>query len=114
MSTSRDVLRTIKLLHTAVWAFFAGCIVLIPIAALSDELRLAITLAAITSVEVVILAANRWTCPLTGIAARFTEERRANFDIYLPEWLARKNKEIFGTLYVAGLLITLARWNGWL
>jgi hypothetical protein len=47
---------------------------------------------------------------LTGIAARYTDDRRANFDIYLPEWLARHNKTIFGALYLLGLAYLLARW----
>jgi hypothetical protein len=55
------------------------------------------------AVEVLVLAFNRWRCPLTDVAARHTSDRRDNFDIYLPEWLARHNKVIFGTLYVAGL-----------
>jgi hypothetical protein len=42
--------------------------------------------------------------------ARHTEQRSANFDIYLPLWLARYNKAIFGTLFVAGGLFVLARW----
>jgi hypothetical protein len=44
------------------------------------------------------------------VAARYTDDRRANFDIYLPEWLARHNQAIFGTLYVAGCALALARW----
>jgi hypothetical protein len=43
-------------------------------------------------------------CPLTAVAARYTAERRPNFDIYLPAWLARHNILIFSTLYAAGLL----------
>ncbi len=65
-------------------------------------------------VEVLILVVNRMQCPLTAVAARYTSARRANFDIYLPEWLAGRNKEIFGSLYVLGLLYALARWKGWL
>jgi hypothetical protein len=53
-------------------------------------------------------------CPLTDVAARYTDERADNFDIYLPLWLARYNKQIFGPLFAAGLLFTLARWQGWL
>jgi hypothetical protein len=49
-------------------------------------------------------------CPLTGVAARYTDDRRDNFDIYLPLWLARYNKLIFGSLFAAGLLFTLACW----
>jgi len=62
--------------------------------------------------QVLILVFNRLRCPLTAIAARYTSDRRANFDIYLPEWLARHNKGIFGTFFVFGLLFTLARWMG--
>jgi len=53
---------------------------------------------------------NRFRCPLTDVAARYTEERAANFDIYLPEWLARHNQSLFGVLFVAGGLFTLWRW----
>lgn len=101
----------VKLLHTIAWAFFAGCIVALPWAAWRGEMRLAAWLAAIVMVEVIILALNRFACPLTAVAARYTDERRANFDIYLPEWLARYNKHVFGTLYVAGLAYTL--WRAW-
>lgn len=105
-------LRTIKLVHTAVWAAFAGCIVAIPVLALQDRFRLAALLALIVMGEVAVLAVNRWRCPLTPIAARYTDDRRANFDIYLPEWLARYNKEIFGPLYLAGVMLLAVRWMG--
>jgi hypothetical protein len=62
-------------------------------------------------VEVMILALNGMRCPLTGLAARYTPERRANFDIYLPLWLATWNKQLFGSLYIVGLLFALARWS---
>jgi hypothetical protein len=58
--------------------------------------------------EVLILVFNSWRCPLTGVAARYTPDRRDNFDIYLPEWLARHNKGVFGTLFVLGLVFALA------
>ena len=105
-------LRAIKLLHTLVWAVFAGCIVAIPVLALQGRFRLAAVLALVVLGEVVVLAINRWRCPLTPIAARYTEDRRANFDIYLPEWLARYNKEIFGPLYLAGVALLVVRWVG--
>ena len=57
-----------------------------------------------------VLAVNGWRCPLTSVASRYTDERRDNFDIYLPNWLARHNKLIFGALYVAGVAFALARW----
>jgi hypothetical protein len=105
-------LTTIKLLHTAVWAAFAGCIVAIPVLTLQGRFRLAAVFALIVLGEIIVLAINRWRCPLTPIAARYTEDRRANFDIYLPEWLARYNKEIFGPLYLACVVWLVVRWVG--
>ena len=105
-------LKAIRLLHTVVWAGFAGCIVAIPVLTLQERFRLAAVLALIVLGEVIVLALNRWRCPLTPIAARYTGNRRANFDIYLPEWLARYNKEIFGPLYLAGVVLLVVRWVG--
>ena len=106
----RSSLRRIKLIHTVVWAFFAACVAAIPVLAWHGELGRAALFIAIVAVEVLVLALNRWSCPLTPLAARYTDERRDNFDIYLPEWLARHNKRIFGWLYVAGIVVTLVRW----
>jgi hypothetical protein len=102
-------LMAIKTLHTIVWAFFVISIAAIPVSAAVGRFDRVLACAGIVSVEVLVLAFNRMRCPLTAVAARYTEDRRANFDIYLPEWLARRNKEIFGTLFVLGLLYSLAQ-----
>lgn len=104
------MLATIKLLHTAVWAFFVGCILAMPVAGARGHYAWAAALAGMVLIECAVLAVNRGRCPLTDLAARHTEERAANLDIYLPLWLARYNKEIFGTPFVAGGLFVLARW----
>lgn len=103
-------LRLIKLLHTVVWAFFAGCILAIPLLAWRGAFAWAFLLAAVVLGEVLVLALNRWVCPITPLAAQHTEDRRPNFDIYLPEWVAEHNKTLFGALYVAGTLFTLLLW----
>lgn len=107
---TRRKLRTIKTAHTLVWAFFVACILGIPIAAQRERFRLAFALAALVAVEVLVLLLNRWSCPLTPIAARHTRDRSPNFDIYLPRWLAQHNKAVFGALYVAGLAYAVWRW----
>jgi hypothetical protein len=58
-----------------------------------------------------VLLAYKFRCRLTDVAARFTDDRRDNFDIYLPLLIARYNKQIFGTLFVAGVLFTLILWR---
>ncbi len=100
----------IKLLHTVVWAFFAICIVAIPIAAARDDFRWAAILTGLVLLECAVLAVNHRRCPLTDLAGRYTDDRRDNFDIYLPLWLARHNKTIFGTLFIAGGLFALGKW----
>jgi hypothetical protein len=98
------MLVAVKFLHTAVWVFFVGCIALIPVAAALRKFVWAEVLAGLVFVECAVLAVNRGRCPLTDAASRYTDDRAANFDIYLPEWLARHNKTIFGALFIADLL----------
>src|SRR3954447_12196032 len=100
----------IKLLHTAVWLLLAGCIVAIPVMGARRQYLWAAVLIGVVLVECGVLAANSGRCPLTDLAARHTQQRTANFDIYLPLWLARYNKTIFGVLFVGGGLFVLARW----
>jgi hypothetical protein len=45
---------------------------------------------------------DRLHCPLTGVARRYTRDRSDNFDIFLPERLAKHNKLIFGSLFAIG------------
>jgi hypothetical protein len=104
-------LRAIKLLHTVVWALFAGCIVAIPILTWMEMFTHAAVASGVVLFEVAVLMLNQFRCPLTDVAARYTDDRRDNFDIYLPLWLARYNKTIFGLLYVAGVLFAFIRWT---
>jgi hypothetical protein len=105
-------LKSIRVIHTVVWAFFAACILAIPIFAWRGDFTRAAWMIGIVFVECLVLGVNRMRCPLTPLAARYTEDRRDNFDIYLPEWLARHNKLIFGGLYFGGVLYTFFRWAG--
>jgi len=78
-------LEAVKMLHTLIRAFFASCIFAIPVFAWRGQSRLAMMFIGVVFIEVAVLMVNRWRCPLTGIAARCTVDRRDNFDIYLPE-----------------------------
>jgi hypothetical protein len=100
-------LRAIKSIHTLAWVFFVACILVIPVFASRDQFGSAFAFAGIVLVEAAVLVANRWRCPLTDVAARYTDDRRDNFDTYLPLWLARYNKLIFGWLFAGILLFTL-------
>ena len=109
MRTAESSLRLVKLFHTLAWAFFVACIVGIPIVAWLERYRASVVLIGIVTGESLVLAFNGWRCPLTAVAARYTDDRRDNFDIYLPLWLARYNKILFGSLFAAGIAFTLLR-----
>ena len=109
MTASRR-LRIVKAVHTGAWLFFVVWILGIFVAAWHGALSWAALCIAIVAVEVMVLAVNGWRCPLTDVAARYSADRSPNFDIYLPRWLAQYNKEIFGPLYLLGILVTLYQW----
>src|SRR5215469_15126531 len=101
----------IKLLHTVVWAVFAGSIIALPFLALRRRFGLVVFITVIIVSEGVVLTMNHWKCPLTDLAARYTDDRRDSFDIYLPPWLARNNKAIFTTLFVINECLVLWCWR---
>ena len=90
-----------------IWAFLVATILLLPVAGVLRRFRWAAILSLIVLLECGVLAVNRGGCPLSDLAARYTDERASNFDIYLPNWLASHNKAIFGTLFVVNELIVL-------
>jgi hypothetical protein len=109
-SKSARIVVAVKLLHTVVWLFFVVCIVAVPVTAGLHRFRMTVFFAGLVLLECLVLVLNGWRCPITDLAARFTPETSDNFDIYLPNWLARHNKTICGFVFVAGGLFALAQW----
>ncbi len=103
-------LTAIKISHTAIWMAMVACIAAIPVAAWLRDFRVAAALSAVVWLECGALAANSGRCPLTNLAEKYTSRRHPNFDIYLPRWLARWNKAIFGTIFVVNELLALGLW----
>jgi hypothetical protein len=101
-------LHLVKVVHTMVWAFFASCILAIPVLAWRGRFGSVMVLAILVLIEIVVLITHEWRCPLTKVAEKYTDDRSDNFDIYLPLWLARRNKPIFGCLFALGLIFALA------
>jgi hypothetical protein len=106
----RRALVRIKLLHTAIWAVLAGAILAVPVLAWFERFAWVLVVNGVVVIEGLVLLGNRGRCPLTDVAARHTDERADNFDIYLPAWLARHNKLIFTSLLIAGDAFALWRW----
>lgn len=104
------MLTAIKLLHTVIWAFLAGCILALPVLTVFRRFRWAAIITVVVLLVCGVLALNGGRCPLTDWAARYTADRAANFDIYLPNWLAQHNKVVFGWLFLAGELVVVGCW----
>jgi hypothetical protein len=104
------VLIAIKVAHTIIWGLFVTCIVGMPVAGALRRFDVGAWMAGAVLVECASLAANRGQSPLTPIAARFSEDQRLGFDIYLPGRLLCRHKTIFGTLFVLTGLVLLAEW----
>jgi hypothetical protein len=100
----------IKLIHTIIWAVFVSFIFYIVYSGITGDITLFtwIAISAIV-VEGLILAVFRLYCPLTLMARKYSDSEKDNFDIYLPNWLAKYNKIIFTLIYFAGVLLVLIR-----
>jgi hypothetical protein len=108
--TLAHTLRQIKLLHTAIWAVMAASILALPWLGWFGRFRWAFWVTILILGECLVVGINHGRCPLTDIAARYTDDHACNFDIYLPLWLACNNKSIFGSLFVVGGSVVLWRW----
>lgn len=96
-------LTAIKLLHTLAWLIIGPAILYVVYSGIVDQLTLLTWVCVALSVgESIVILANKWVCPLTPLAAKYTDNRQPNFDIYLPRWLAKYNKHIFTPIMLAG------------
>jgi len=59
--------------------------------------------------EGITLVIFKGVCPLTLIARKYSASEKHNFDIYLPNWLAKYNKLIYSTIVLIALIILLFR-----
>lgn len=110
--TEMDKLWYVKLIHTLVWLFFVSAIFYVLFCGIKNRIG-TLTWVAIGFVllEGAVLVAFRMVCPLTIIARRYSDSTLDNFDIFLPNWLAKYNKIIFITLFLISLLIVVVRLN---
>jgi hypothetical protein len=59
--------------------------------------------------ECIILVVFRQMCPVTLIARKYSDSTKDNFDIFLPNWLARYNKLIYGLILAVILIFLIYR-----
>ena len=106
----KSKLLTIKLVHTLIWLFFVAVIFYILYAGISDNIS-AYTWIGIGLIimEGLVLLVFKMFCPLTLLARNYSDSKKENFDIFLPDWLAKHNKLIFTTIFAGGVVIVIIR-----
>lgn len=109
MSPERKLF-VIKSIHTVIWLFFNGVIFYLLYAVLVNKINKWVWVCVgLVIVEGVVLLLFKWSCPLTLIARKYSDSTRDNFDIFLPNWLAKHNKLIYTSIFGLAILILAYR-----
>src|SRR6266446_6184635 len=94
----------IKLAHSIVWLILVTTTFYIFYSGLFNRITIYTWIAIATIIgEGIVLLSLKWTCPLTIMARKYSDSQKDNFDIFLPNWLAKHNKTIFTTMFIAGI-----------
>ncbi|MGE5425792.1 MAG: hypothetical protein ACM3PZ_01840 [Bacillota bacterium] len=100
-------LTLIKVTHTIIWAIMASATFYIVYCGYYNIYSpLLWACIALITLEGAVLLVNSWSCPLTAMA-KYSQNRKDNFDIYLPLYIAKYNKLLFTTLFIIGVLLVV-------
>ena len=100
----------VKIIHTIIWLFFNVVIFYMLYAVLVNKIdRWLWTGYGLFALEGITLLAFKFYCPLTVLARKYSDSQKANFDIYIPNWLAKYYKAISTSILGVFILITLYR-----
>jgi hypothetical protein len=100
----------IKLIHTAIWAFFVAVIFYILYSGVTNKITLYTWIGiGLIIGEGLVLLMFKMYCPLTVLARNYSDSPKDNFDIFLPNWLAKHNKRIFTSIFILGVVLVLFR-----
>lgn len=106
ITDGNKVLVIIKVLHTLIWMFFVFVFLYIFYAVLICKIDIYLWICiSLICFEGLILMINKWECPLTSVAAKYSQNQEDGFSIFLPKWLAKRNKKIFAMLFMIEMSI---------
>ena len=107
-ANSRLVL--VKTIHTVIWVFYNVVIFYMLYAVIVNRIDKWLWICfGLVLLEGIILLVFKQVCPVTLIARKYSDSDKSNFDIYLPEWLARYNKLIYTIIVIVIVVILLFR-----
>jgi hypothetical protein len=103
-------LRTIKLVHSLIWIFMVTVIFYVVYSGIFNAVNLYTWISiAIVLLEGLVLLFFKMSCPLTILARKYSDSTKDNFDIYLPNRIARYNKQIFTSIFIFGVILVISR-----
>ena len=108
--TENSKLTLVKTIHTIIWLFFNVVIFYLLYAVIVNKIDEWIWICiGLIVLEGVILIIFKKVCPVTLVARKYSDSTKDNFDIYLPNWLARYNKEIYSIIVLIAIIILIYR-----
>jgi hypothetical protein len=111
--TNKNKLILVKLLHTVVWLFFNVVIFYLLYAVIVNKIDIWVWIClGLILLEGAVLLVFKKMCPITLIARKYSDSPNHNFDIYLPEWLAKYNKLIYTTIVIIAVIILIFQLYG--
>ncbi len=106
-----STLTAIKIIHTLIWLCFNAVFFYMVYAVIVNKIDQYVWIGmGLFALEITVLLIFKMQCPLTIIARRHSNSTKDNFDIYLPNWLAKYNKliyAIFMLVFLCGLVYRL-------
>ena len=94
-------LMLIKCCHTVIWIFFNIVLFYMAYEVIANKIDSFFWIGVgFIIIEFLVLLFFNMMCPLTIIAKKYSTSNKENFDIYLPNWLAKYNKQIYTTFFI--------------
>jgi len=100
----------VKTIHTLVWIFFNFVIFYLLYAVIVNKIDTWLWVGfGLVALEGLTLLIFKFYCPLTIIARNYSDSTKDNFDIYLPNWLAKYTKVIYTSIMGIVVILTIVR-----
>lgn len=103
-------LMLIKTTHTVIWLFFNVVIFYMLYAVIVNKLDKWLWIGyCLIILEGLTLLIFKMVCPLTLMARNYSNSAKDNFDIFLPNWLAKYTKLIYTAILIIISIIMVCR-----
>jgi hypothetical protein len=100
-------LNAIKTIHTLIWLVFNVILAYMAYAVIVNRINKWVWIGiGLVLLEGLVLLIFRGNCPLTVVARNYSDSTKNNFDIFLPDWLAKYNKIIYTNIF-SGIICML-------